>query len=167
MRRRALAALIGAAILTLAPAREGLTNSTSSNTDLTMTATMSKLTPVLLVERIEPALPFWVDRLGFKKTLEVPHGDALGFIILEKDNVEIMYQSRASLEGDIPALGRNATGGSILFIEVSDIGEVERAMRGAEVTFSRRTAPYGMEEIGVREPGGNAVIFAQPVPQGR
>ncbi|HJU65283.1 MAG TPA: VOC family protein [Gemmatimonadaceae bacterium] len=132
-----------------------------------MTATMNKLSPVLLVEQIEPVLPFWVDRLGFKKTVEVPEGDKLGFVILEKDNVEIMYQSRASIEGDIPALGRNATGGSILFIEVGDLNEVERAVRGAEITVPRRRAPYGMDEIGVREPGGNVVLFAQPVAQGR
>jgi len=35
---------------------------------------MKKLTPILLVKEIEPSLPFWVDRLGFKKTVEVPEG---------------------------------------------------------------------------------------------
>jgi hypothetical protein len=29
--------------------------------------------------------------------------------------------------------------------------------------FTRRRTFYGMEEIGVREPGGNAVTFAMPV----
>ena len=29
---------------------------------------MRKLTPVLLVEEIEPCLSFWTDRLGFEKS---------------------------------------------------------------------------------------------------
>lgn len=33
---------------------------------------MKKLTPVLYVESIEPALPFWEDRLGFQRVVEVP-----------------------------------------------------------------------------------------------
>ena len=43
---------------------------------------VKKLTPILTVESIEPCLPFWMDALGFTKTVEVPHGDALGFVIL-------------------------------------------------------------------------------------
>ena len=31
-----------------------------------------KLTPVLLVDSIEKSLPFWVDRMAFEKTAEVP-----------------------------------------------------------------------------------------------
>ena len=51
---------------------------------------MKKLTPVLNVETIEPVLPFWVDRLGCEKTAEVPHEDALGFVILKHGDVELM-----------------------------------------------------------------------------
>ena len=64
---------------------------------------MRKLSPLLTVEAIEPCLSFWVERLGFAKTVEVPEGSSLGFVILAKDGVEIMYQSRASVEKDIPA----------------------------------------------------------------
>ena len=39
---------------------------------------MKKLTPVFVVERIEPCLGFWTDRLDFEKTVEVPEGDGLG-----------------------------------------------------------------------------------------
>jgi hypothetical protein len=65
---------------------------------------MTKLTPIFVVERIEPCLDFWVNRLGFAKTAEVPHGDSLGFVILVRGNVEIMYQSRDSIRDDAPAL---------------------------------------------------------------
>ena len=46
-----------------------------------MSYTAQKLTPLLMVEAIEPCLPFW-DRLGWTKVAEVPHGDAMGFAIL-------------------------------------------------------------------------------------
>jgi uncharacterized glyoxalase superfamily protein PhnB len=122
---------------------------------------MKKLTPVLTVDRVEPCAEFWTSRLGFRRTAEVPHGDALGFVILEKDGVEVMYQSRASVAADLPALAeeRHRT---VLFIEIDDLDAVERAMDGVEVVNPRRRTFYGMEEIAVREPGGSVVVFAQP-----
>ncbi|MBD0318870.1 MAG: hypothetical protein ICV87_00955 [Gemmatimonadetes bacterium] len=123
--------------------------------------TIKKLTPILYVERIEPALPFW-ERLGYARTAEVPHGDALGFVILEKDGVEIMYQTRDSVLTDLPAVADGLTmRGSLLFIEVDDLAAVERAVEGAEVVVPRRRTPYGAEEVFVREPAGNVVGFAQ------
>jgi hypothetical protein len=130
----------------------------------TVTSTMKKLSPVLVVDEIEPCLPFWVDRLGFEKTTEVPEGSKLGFVILRKDDVEVMYQSRESAKKDVPALLPDRGGHPIgLFIEVSDVGAVERALGGFDVILPRRKTFYGMDEVGVREPGGNAVIFAQAV----
>ena len=65
---------------------------------------MKKLTPVIVVDHIERCLPFWVDHLGFKKTTEVPDGDKLGVVILAKGNVEIMYQTKASVAKDYSSL---------------------------------------------------------------
>jgi uncharacterized glyoxalase superfamily protein PhnB len=120
---------------------------------------------MLTVDAVEPCLPFWIERLGFAKTVEVPEGNALGFAILAKDGVEIMYQSRASVEKDIPALATSMRGGLPamgLFIEVSDIDAVERALNGIPHVIPRRRTFYGMDEIVVRDPGGYVVVFAQP-----
>jgi hypothetical protein len=125
---------------------------------------MKKLTPVYVVERIEPCLDFWVGRLGFEKVVEIPEGDALGFVILARGNVEIMYQSRASVAKDIPALATAPMGPAspnAAYIEVSDIDDVERRLAGWEVVVPRRTTFYGATEIGVREPAGNLIVFAQ------
>jgi hypothetical protein len=51
---------------------------------------VKKLTPVLFAEQIEPCLKFWVERLGFEKTIEVPDGNKLAFAILQKGGVELM-----------------------------------------------------------------------------
>jgi hypothetical protein len=45
---------------------------------------------------VEDCLPFWVDRLGFEKTVEVPDDDRLGFVIIERGAVEVMLQSQRS-----------------------------------------------------------------------
>ena len=121
---------------------------------------MKKLTPILTVEAIEPSLPFWVDALGFTKTVDVPHGEALGFAILEKDGYEVMLQSIASMTADIPVTVP-PPGGSILFLEIEDLSAIEKAVADYELLVSRRETFYGAEEIFVREPGGNVVGFAQ------
>src|ERR1700693_6367430 len=62
---------------------------------------IKKLTPVLMVDAIEPVLPLW-DALGCTRAAEVPHGDRLGFVILQTDAVEVMYQTFDSVRADEP-----------------------------------------------------------------
>ncbi len=125
---------------------------------------MKKLTPVFVVDRIEACLDFWVRRLGFEKTVEVPEGDFLGFVILSRGIVEIMCQSRDSVARDMPAVAllpveSGFWGGCD--VEVTDIDDVVRRLVGLEPWLARRTTFYGATEYGVREPGGNVIIFAQ------
>jgi len=126
--------------------------------------TVKKMTPVLMVDAIEPCLPFW-EKLGFARTVEMPEGDRLGFVILVSGSVELMYQSTASVKADVPSLASSPMGGTNLFIEVDDLDAVIAALGDAPVVFPRRKTFYGMDEIGVREPGGNPVTFAKPVPE--
>lgn len=122
-----------------------------------------KLTPVLMVDAIEPCLPLWIDKLGWTKTVEVPEGDKLGFVILAKDGVEVMYQTWVSVDKDVGRPMPRAKGTSVgLFIEVSDINAVEKQLAGVPIVLPRRRTFYGMEEIGVAEAGGHTVVFAQP-----
>lgn len=122
---------------------------------------MKRATPVLIVEDIEPVLPFWVDRLGFSITNSVPEGDRLGFVILQKEGVEIMYQTRHSVAEDVAPLANIPLGGTVLFLEVGNLDAVVQALEGIEPVVPRRKTFYGSEELIVREPGGNVVNFAQ------
>ena len=123
-----------------------------------------KITPVLIVESIEPGLEFWIGKLGFEKTVEVPEGGRLGFVILKKEAAEIMFQTRESVMKDTPQLAPMLTGQGVgLFLEVPDFDDLLRHVSGLEVVMPERTAFYGMREIVVREPGGFAVCFASPV----
>ena len=120
---------------------------------------MKKLTPVIIVDQVEPCAAFWEQRLGFKRTAEVPNGDRLGFVILEKDGVELMYQSRAAAGAGAPPAVADPP--IQLFVEVEDLDAVERGMQGA-VVLPRHDTFYGMTEFNVRDPAGTLVIFAQP-----
>jgi uncharacterized glyoxalase superfamily protein PhnB len=120
-----------------------------------------KLTPVLMVDSIEQALPFWVDRLGFTKTVEVPEGSRLGFVILVNAGAEVMLQTWESLEKDMPSLAAAPRlARTSLFIEVDDFSDALSRMKGCEVALEERTTFYGMREIGVWAPGGHFVCLA-------
>ena len=74
-----------------------------------------------------------------------------------------MYQTWESVEKDSGKPIRRPQGTSVgLFIEVTDLNEIERQLEGVPLTLERRTTFYGMHEIGITEPGGHTVIFAQP-----
>ena len=123
------------------------------------------LTPVLIVESVEPSVAFWTDRLGFTKENEVPGPDGkLVFASVKKDGVEIMYQSRASVIAENPAGAAELNGRSVaLFITVpamSDLDTIERQTKGAPVAKPRHDTFYGTTEFYIREPGGNVVGFA-------
>lgn len=123
---------------------------------------MKKLTPVLFVEEIEPCLPFWVERLGFQKTVEVPEGAKLGFVLLTKDSVEIMYQSHTSAEKDVPGLVKwPVSPTTFLYVEVTGLDDILPRLKGVPVAVAERKTFYGAREFGVREPGGNVVVFAE------
>jgi uncharacterized glyoxalase superfamily protein PhnB len=124
---------------------------------------ITHLTPVLVVDTVEPCLAFWTGRLGFTKENEVPAPDgSLIFASVKKGDVEVMYQTRASVLAEEPdAEGELAGHSVVLFLTVDDLDAVEPALAGAPVVKPRHQTFYGSTEIYVREPGGNTVGFAQ------
>jgi uncharacterized glyoxalase superfamily protein PhnB len=126
------------------------------------TIEVKRITAVLLVEEIEPCLNFWVDRLGFTKTAEVPDGNKLAFVILQKGTTEVMYQTYASVEKDNVQVAKDMhKGPTFLYLEVDDLDAVTAALKGVPVVMPVRTTFYGAKEIGVKEPAGHFVTFAQ------
>jgi uncharacterized glyoxalase superfamily protein PhnB len=126
---------------------------------------VKRITPVLLVKDIEPLIPFWVDCLGFTKTIEVPDGNKLGFVAFQKGSAEVMYQTYASVEKDAPkeVAATAGKGPSYLYMEVDDLDAVLAAMKDVKLVMPVRTAFYGMREFSVQDPGGHFITFAQPV----
>jgi uncharacterized glyoxalase superfamily protein PhnB len=126
---------------------------------------MKSLAPVLIVDAVEPCLPFWTEQLGFAKDAEVPGPNgSLVFAIVKKNGVEIMYQTKASVVADSPEQAGDLEGHSTaLFITVpsmADLDVAEAKLQGAPVVKPRHQTFYGATEFYVREPGGHVVGFA-------
>ncbi len=129
-----------------------------------------KATAVLIVDRIEPIMPFW-RKLGVAATTEVPDGNAndgrLAFVILAAGGVEVMYQTIASIKEDllksasVKEAFRTGPQQTTLFVEVSELAEVERQLRDEKLIMPRRTTFYGSTEVGYADPAGNIIVFAE------
>lgn len=122
-----------------------------------------QLTPVLIVDEVEPGIGFWVERFGFEVNNQVPGPNGtLVFASVRRDGIEVMYQTRASVLEDKTQSAAELAGHSVaLFLQVEKLDPVERALAGAPVVKARHQTFYGSTEIYVREPGGNVVGFAQ------
>jgi hypothetical protein len=135
-----------------------------------LVTTLRKATPVLVVDRIEPIIPFW-RKLGVTPTTEVPDGIAndgrLAFVILAAEGIEIMYQTTSSLREDllksasVKEAFRLEPQQTTLFVEVSQLSEIESKLRGERLIMPRRTTFYGSTEVAYTDPAGNIIVFAE------
>jgi hypothetical protein len=131
---------------------------------------LRKASPVLIVDRIEPVLPFW-EKLGVMPTVQVPDGEAtdgrLAFVILAAAGIEVMYQTVASVKADLvksatlKEVFRTEPQQVTLYVDVSSLADVERALASERLIMPRRTTPYGAREAGYLEPAGNIVVFGE------
>ena len=120
---------------------------------------MTKITPMLYVDAMQPELDFW-KRVGFETTVAVPEGSGIGFAILVKDGAELMVQTRTSMGNDMPAIQDFTRPGANVYIEVADFNDLLKRVQGAPVVVPVRTTFYGMKEIVVKDPGGNVIVFS-------
>jgi uncharacterized glyoxalase superfamily protein PhnB len=126
---------------------------------------VSKITAVLQVDEVETVLPFWEERLGFKRTMEIPHGGGIGFAILvhggEEGGVEVMLGSTACAKDDIPAIARPASPGSTgLYVEVDALEPFLARILPGDIASPQRETFYGTKEIVLRDPAGHVVILS-------
>jgi len=129
----------------------------------TMTTQVKRVTPVLFAEKIEPCLAFW-ERLGFARAMEVPDGASLAFAAVQKDGVEVMYQSFASAMKDPSASAatkQKLDSNAFLYVEVADLDAILAGLKGTKLEVEKHTTFYGATEIVVRDPGGHFITFAQ------
>lgn len=156
---RALILLVGVVLITPAP-----------STQQPGPLPMKRITPIIVVDSIEPCTGFWTEQLGFSTTATVPHGDVLGFAMMERGGVQVMYQSRASVEADLGESGgpaglaeELASSTTTLFVEVEDLDQTLSALGEVEVIVPRRQTFYGMDEIFVRAPCGTLLGLAASI----
>lgn len=101
--------------------------------------TIGRLGSVLVVDRIEPNLDFWVDRLGFEVRSLVQGESCLEFAVLVRGDVKIMFRTRD--------LNREGTSGSgttdphrpwvVHYLQVDEPDENIGCSGGVESGFSQ------------------------------
>jgi uncharacterized glyoxalase superfamily protein PhnB len=82
--------------------------------------------------------------------------------MLQKGSVELMYQSYASADKDVTNISQQIRKGpTFLYVEVDNLDEAISAIQGSEVYMPVRDTFYGSKEIGIKDPAGHFVTFAQ------
>jgi hypothetical protein len=125
-----------------------------------------KATPILVVDNVEASRQFFCERLGYAVIVEVPHGDTVGFSLLQNDGAEIMLQTRSSIAADMASLSTESFR-SIVYIDVPDVVELADTLDDVEELVPLRTTFYGAIERFVREPGGNVIGLSSPARERR
>lgn len=120
---------------------------------------IKRMTANLYADRIEDCVDFWVKRLEFAKTVEVPGDGGLVFAAVQKGDIELMYGTYASLDHDLA--GKYQRGSSYLFIEVDDLDAVLAAMKGVDLLLPVHKTFYGATEFTVADPAGHLITFAR------
>ena len=127
------------------------------------------VTPVLLVESIEPVTDLWERRLGLPRVATVEHEGRLGFVMYAGEGWTLMYQSWDSALADTGAASPDARRAleamrghrQCVFVKVQDIAAVEKELIGVPLVMPRRTTFYGSTEIAVQDAAGHLITFAE------
>lgn len=124
---------------------------------------LKKLTPNLMVEDVQRTLSFYQDVLGFKVLMTLPDQPPFDFAIVERDQVELMFQSRSSLSENVPALSGHAIGASQTFyIEVEGIAKLYENLREKlDIVVDLHTTFYGTQEFYFRDVNGYILSFSE------
>jgi lactoylglutathione lyase len=132
-----------------------------------------KITANIIVSNVNENLDFYEKILGFSLVMALPEGSQqvitvrdtitpLGFAIIRRDEVELMLQSRKSLDKELPSLAGSPIGTSFtLYIQVDDIEALYRGIKdNAAIIEDLHTTFYGAREFFIRDSGGHVLTFA-------
>jgi uncharacterized glyoxalase superfamily protein PhnB len=128
---------------------------------------LKKLTPNLMVEDIQRTIDFYRDVLGFSVLTTVENDGEVGFAVMQRDSVELMFQSRKSLSENVPALTGSSIGASQTFyIEVSGIDPLYAQLKSkVTIVVDLHTTFYGTREFYFRDINGYILSFSEALQQ--
>ncbi|HEX2992251.1 MAG TPA: VOC family protein [Anaerolineales bacterium] len=124
---------------------------------------LKKLTPNLMVEDVARTLAFYREVLGFQVLTTLPEQEPFDFAIVQRDGVELMFQSRASLSDNVPALSGVPIGASQTFyIEVEGVRDLYQALHDkVEIVVDFHSTFYGTQEFYFRDINGYILSFSE------
>lgn len=118
-----------------------------------------------MVEDVSRTLAFYQDILGFDAVMTLPETAPFDFAIVQRDGVELMFQSRKSLSENVPALAGSVIGASqTLYIEVTGLTDLyEQLQDKVEIVAHLHTTFYSTREVYFRDINGYILSFSEAV----
>jgi uncharacterized glyoxalase superfamily protein PhnB len=126
-----------------------------------------------MVSDVARTIEYYRDRLGFAFVMGVPAGSQevvktfdkaqpLDFAIMQQGGVGLMFQSRGSLEEELPQMrGRPIGATATFYIEVADVRRLyARLADQVEIAAELHRTFYGKEEFAVQDCNGYFLWFA-------
>ncbi|MCH7878490.1 MAG: VOC family protein [candidate division Zixibacteria bacterium] len=124
---------------------------------------LQSLTPNLMVEDVNAAVDWYKDMLGFELKMSNPESGTFEWAMLQSGEVKLMFEARASLEGELPALKEKPVGASgTFFIRLDDVKALYDRISGkVEIVSGLKKTSYGSEEFSITDNNGYILTFAQ------
>src|SRR5262249_13381012 len=128
---------------------------------------VTKLTPNLIVSKVEQSLAFYVDVLGFTRVMTVPDQSPFVFASVTSGPIEIFFNDRSTVAKESPQFGGKALGGgNTMFIEISGVDAYHDSVKDrVKIVLPIVTQWYGMREFAIEDPDGYVITFAERVAQ--
>jgi uncharacterized glyoxalase superfamily protein PhnB len=122
---------------------------------------MKSIAPNIFVADMKKTIEFY-ELLGFKTTMTVPEGGDFVWVMMNCGEVNMMFQTYASLENNLLDIHRTDGGSLLLYIQVSEIKKFFESIKtkvtvlaGLEKTF------YGATEFSIKDNNGYVLTFAE------
>jgi uncharacterized glyoxalase superfamily protein PhnB len=125
----------------------------------------TKLTPNLLVAKVERSLAFYVDTLGFTRGMTVPDESPLVFASVTSGGVEIFFNDAATAVKEYPAFtGRPIGATGTLYVETQGVDALhDRLKASVKIAMPLVNQFYGTREFAIEDPDGYVITFAERV----
>jgi catechol 2,3-dioxygenase-like lactoylglutathione lyase family enzyme len=123
-------------------------------------ATLTGVSPVLLVSDLDRAVDYYRDKLGFECAV---YGDPPDFATAARDEATILLALCPDPTRIVPNW-RIVDKVWNAYIRVNDVESVyaEVQARGAPIDYTLYDAPSGFREFGVQDPDGHDIAFGEP-----
>lgn len=134
----------------------------------------SKLTPNFEVNNVKQTVEFYIEHIGFKLIMAVPEsqdgieqslaeGKEYVYAMMQKDNVELMFQRSDSFKNDVIFSKELPIGASVSFyMDIEGIKEFYETLKGKKLQITElKTTWYGMQEFYLKDLNGYILGFAE------
>jgi len=125
------------------------------------------MVPLLQVYDMPTSLRFYRDRLGFEVVGSSGPGDDVNWVLLRLNRVELMLNTAYERphRPATPDTARTAAHQDVtLYIGCADVEAACQELRSKGIEVQEpKIAPYGMKQLGVRDPDGYGLCLQWPV----